>query len=142
MNFNPSLVAQLKRHEGLSLTVYEDTAGIPTFGYGHNATQPISLAAATLILEDDINVAVAELDAHKPFWRELPVEAQVVVANMMFNMGWPTFSSFKKFWAALEDRAFKLAAIEMRESLWYVQVKSRGEELVVLMQKAQTTFEV
>jgi GH24 family phage-related lysozyme (muramidase) len=137
MEFRESLIAQLKRHEGLSLVMYYDSLKVPTIGYGHNLKEPISLDAATVILHDDINGAINELDRHKPWWRELPVEAQIVVANMCFNMGWPVFQGFVRFWAALEDRAYNLAAIEMRDSLWYVQVKSRGEELVALMQSAQ-----
>lgn len=136
MEFRESLVAQLKRHEGLSLVMYYDSLNIPTIGYGHNLKQSISLDAASQILYDDLDVAMSDLDKHKPFWRHLPVEAQIVVANMCFNMGWPTFQGFVRFWAAVQDHAFTLAAVEMRDSLWYTQVKSRGEELVALMKEA------
>jgi len=33
------LIAQ---HEGKSLTMYTDTVGVPTIGYGHNLHEPIS----------------------------------------------------------------------------------------------------
>ena len=32
---NAEIVAQLKRHEGLRLEVYEDSEGVLTVGYGH-----------------------------------------------------------------------------------------------------------
>ena len=136
--FKISLVAQLKRHEGLCLTMYKDSLGIPTIGYGHKAPQPITMEAANHILQDDIGIAIHELDRHKPFWRTLPKEAMLVVANMTYNMGWPTFKEFVKFWAALESQAYQLASIEMRESRWYVQTGSRAEELVNLMKSCDT----
>ncbi|MAB40271.1 MAG: lysozyme [Aequorivita sp.] len=124
------LVAQ---HEGLRLDMYHDTVGVPTIGYGHNMMMPISKEAAKIILDDDVKIVFAELDDRMEWWRDLPEAAQMVVASMVFNMGWPRFSRFKKFIAALEDRAWDKAAYEMEDSLWFQQVKSRGEELRGLM---------
>ena len=68
-----------------------------------------------------------------PWWEDLPEKAQTVVASMVFNMGWPRFSRFKKMLGALEDRDYIRAATEMEDSLWFAQVKSRGVELKQLM---------
>jgi len=136
--FMSSLTAMLKRHEGLSLEMYEDTEGVPTLGYGHNLNCPISLEAAALILEDDIYLAMIELDKHKPFWRMLPFNARLVVLNMAFNIGWPRLRDFVRFWTALEFQNWKLAAQEMRDSRWFVQVGRRSVELVELMERAAT----
>ncbi|MAV08375.1 MAG: lysozyme [Gammaproteobacteria bacterium] len=121
------------KHEGLRLDMYHDTVGVPTIGYGHNLLMPISAEAAMVILEDDVEIVFKELDDRMDWWRDLPEPAQMVVASMVFNMGWPRFSRFKKFIAALEDRAWDKAAYEMEDSLWFQQVKSRGEELRGLM---------
>ena len=123
----------IAKHEGLRLDMYMDTVGVPTIGYGHNLQTPISEAAAKQILKDDISIAVQELDDRMDWWRDLPYKAQVVLASMVFNMGWPRFSQFKKLRAALEDRDFSKAALEMEDSLWYNQVKSRGVELKQMM---------
>ena len=124
------MVAQ---HEGLRLQMYHDTVGVPTIGYGNNLFEPISERAALVILEDDIIKTYNELDDRMDWWRDLPEPAQMVVASMVFNMGWPRFSQFKKFIAALEDRMWDKAAYEMEDSLWFQQVKSRGAELRGLM---------
>lgn len=121
------------KHEGLRLDMYQDTVGVPTIGYGHNLLEPISERAALIILEDDIIKTVNELNDRMPWWEDLPEKAQMVVASMVFNMGWPRFSRFKKMLGALEDRDFIRAATEMEDSLWFAQVKSRGVELKQLM---------
>ena len=127
------LTSLIARHEGKVLTMYTDTVGVPTIGYGHNLNEPISEAAAFQILSDDVAVAVNELDDRMDWWRDLPHPAQLVLASMVFNLGWPRFSRFKKMIAALEDRDYDQAAAEMEDSLWFQQIKSRGDELKQLM---------
>jgi len=123
----------IAKHEGKRLDMYHDTVGVPTIGYGHNLHEPISERAALVILEDDVQIAVQELDERMDWWRDLPEQAQIVIASMVFNLGWPRFSRFKKMIHALEDRDWNRAASEMEDSLWFAQVKSRGEELKRLM---------
>lgn len=136
MTFTEELVGLLKHHEGLSLKPYTDTTGHLTIGYGRNLEEGISLAAAEFLLNEDVLMAFQELDRHKPWWRSLPHNAKLVVASMQFNLGWPTFKQFVKFWAALDHNQFHLAAQEMRNSLWAQQVKGRAEELACLMEEA------
>lgn len=123
----------IAKHEGLRLDMYIDTVGVPTIGYGHNLQTPISETAAKQILKDDVSVAVQELDDRMEWWRDLPEKAQIVVASMVFNLGWPRFSQFKRFRSALEDRDYVKAAIEMQDSLWFEQIKTRGVELKQMM---------
>ncbi len=123
----------IAKHEGLRLDMYMDTVGVPTIGYGHNLQTPISETAAKQILKDDVGVAVQELDDRMEWWRDLPDQAQIVLASMVFNLGWPRFSQFKKFRSALEDRDYSRAALEMEDSLWYNQIKTRGVELKNMM---------
>ena len=127
------LTSLIARHEGKVLTMYTDTVGVPTIGYGHNLNEPISEAVALQILSDDVSIAVNELDDRMDWWRDLPHPAQLVLASMVFNLGWPRFSRFKKMIAALEDRDYDQAAAEMEDSLWFQQIKSRGDELKQLM---------
>jgi lysozyme len=74
------------------------------------------------------------------WWRDLPHPAQLVLASMVFNLGWPRFSRFKKMIAALEDRDYDQAAAEMEDSLWFQQIKSRGDELKQLMLECNDTL--
>ena len=123
----------IAKHEGKMLTMYTDTVGVPTIGYGHNLHEPISEHAAKVILADDVRIAVQELDDRMDWWRDLPDNAQLVLASMVFNLGWPRFSRFKKLIAALEDIDFNEAAAQMEDSLWYQQIKTRGPALKQLM---------
>ena len=131
-----ALTDLIAKHEGLRLTMYDDTVGVPTVGYGHNMREPISERAARIMLEDDIGIAIAELDERMDWWRDLPEPAQFVLASMVFNLGWPRFSRFKKMISKLEDRDFFGASREMQDSLWYQQIKSRGPELKHMMESA------
>ena len=131
-----ALTDLIAKHEGVRLIMYEDTVGVPTIGYGHNLREPISHRAALMILEDDIGIAIAELDERMDWWRDLPEPAQYVLASMVFNLGWPRFSRFKRMISCLQDRDFAGASREMQDSLWYQQIKSRGPELTRLMESA------
>ena len=64
------LTELIAKHEGKKLEMYMDTVGVPTIGYGHNLQTPISEKAAMQILEDDVKVAVAELDENMMWWRD------------------------------------------------------------------------
>ena len=130
------LTELIAKHEGKKLEMYMDTVGVPTIGYGHNLQTPISERAALQILEDDVKVAVAELDDNMMWWRDLPEEAQIVLASMVFNLGFPRFSRFKKMIAALENRDYAEASVQMKDSKWFYQVKSRGVELCNMMKEA------
>ena len=127
------LTTMLKRHEGLRLDMYYCTAGVPTIGYGHNLLTLISEEAAEQMLQDDINIVLNELNDSVSWWTDLPEKAQIVIANMCFNIGLPRLMQFKKFWAALEDRDYERAAAEMEDSKWFHQVKGRAKELKQLM---------
>ena len=130
------LTELIAKHEGKKLEMYMDTVGVPTIGYGHNLQTPISEKAAMQILEDDVKVAVAELDENMMWWRDLPEKAQIVLASMVFNLGFPRFSRFKKMIAALENRDYAEASAQMEDSKWFYQVKSRGVELCNMMKEA------
>ena len=133
MAFIDNLLEQVKRHEGLRLEMYHCTEGFPTIGYGHNLHVPISENVAEIMLIEDLKIVFQELDYHVPWWEDLPEDAQLVLCNMCFNLGWPKYSQFKKFWAALEDRDYKKASEEMLDSRWANQVKGRATELSKLM---------
>ena len=59
----------IKRHEGYSDKVYEDSAGNPTIGYGHKIlpgedfSQGITKAQALTLLKQDVQGAVVDVNA-------------------------------------------------------------------------------
>ena len=64
---------------------------------------------------------------------ELPEEVQLIVANMMFNMGRTRLSKFKGMKRGVDSRDWNAAADEMVDSKWYRQVTNRADRLVQRM---------
>ena len=52
---------------------------------------------------------------------------------MMFNMGRPRFSGFKKFIAGVNANDWMEAGRQMEDSRWYRQVTNRAKRLKVIM---------
>jgi lysozyme len=69
------------------------------------------------------------------FFAGLDPVRQMVVVDMLFNLGRVRFGTFKKFQAALALKDYTLAAHEMKDSRWYDQVGRRA----VKLQKAMLT---
>lgn len=113
--------------------VYNDSVGIPTIGYGRNLQDVgINREEAELLLKNDI--ASAKRDAEKlDYFSDLNPARQMVVVDMVFNLGLPRFLRFKLFNAALALKDYPKAAYEMEDSRWYNQVGSRAKKLQKIM---------
>lgn len=133
------LKAQLIRHEGKSLKVYEDTAKPPrlTVGVGRNLSdRGISEDECALMLDNDIKMA--ELYAKGYEWYEsLDEVRQAVVIDMQFNLGPTRFAGFKKMIEAIERKDWKEAATQMLDSAWSVQVGNRALRLAEMMRSGE-----
>ena len=66
-------------------------------------------------------------------FNDLPEEAQLIIANMMFNLGRPRLTKFKGMKAGVDSRDWNKAADEMIDSRWYSQVPNRAKRLVERM---------
>jgi|TARA_R110000796_G_scaffold82187_1_gene180530 lysozyme len=128
---------EIIRDEGLRLEMYSDTRGKLTIGVGRNIEDNgISKEEARIMLENDLMTTESELDYRIPWWRDLPDDAQRALANMMFNMGWPTLSKFDLMIGYLKDRDFQNAAEEALDSRWASQVGNRAYRITELMRNA------
>jgi len=85
------------------------------------------------LLTNDLHAAMADLDHNLPWWRSLDPVRQRVMANMMFGMGWPTFSQFARFFSAVHQHRWSDAATEMINSRWHNQVGDRALRLEQMM---------
>ena len=140
---------QLEIDEGVVYEIYHDHLGYATFGIGHlvretdpeygfalgHAIEPERVQEA---FETDLTVACEECSILYPTWHTFPEEVQEILVNMMFNLGRPRLGKFKKMKAALEERDWKTAAIEGRDSLWYRQVSNRAERLMKRMENVDS----
>lgn len=134
---------QLKIDEGVEYEVYLDHLGYPTFGIGHLITQSdpeYGAPQGTMVphervwgaFESDLDIAISEcigLYGDSEF-NLFPSEVQEILVNMMFNMGRPRLSQFKKMNDHLYHGDWINAAKEGRDSRWYRQVTNRAERLM------------
>ena len=128
------LIAQLRKHEGVEHKPYTDTVGKLTIGVGRNLDdRGLSDHEIDFLLQNDIQLVEEELDQWWPHWRSLNQTRQLVVADMMFNMGRPRLSQFKMFLAALQSSDYAAASTEMLDSKWARQVKGRATTLADMM---------
>ena len=131
---------ELKVDEGCIEEIYLDHLGYHTFGIGHLITnkdkewgEPVGTKISTKRINEcfknDIEIVFKELDRSLSWWRELPDDIQLVLANMCFNLGITRLKKFKKFLTALSEKDWELAATEMMDSRWATQVKQRAVRL-------------
>ena len=99
---------ELKVDEGVKYEIYLDHLGLPTFGIGHLILEsdpehgqpvgtPISEDRVNECFASDTNTMPKECNVLFPDFETLPEEVQLIIANMMFNMGRPRLSKFKNF---------------------------------------------
>ena len=92
-----NLLEQIKLHEGFKSTVYEDTEGYDTIGYGF-AIKDLKLDKdiAELILERKLKDLQKNIASRFDWFLDTPEIVQEVIMNMCYQMGISGFSKFKK----------------------------------------------
>ena len=135
------LRVELADDEGCKYSIYLDHLNLPTFGIGHLITEadpefgePIGTEVSEERVRKAFNLDVAvTIDECKVLYDDfddLPEEAQLVICNMMFNMGRPRLSKFKGMKAGCDARDWNKMADEMVDSRWHDQVPNRAKRLV------------
>jgi lysozyme len=130
--------------EGVKYEIYLDHLGLPTFGIGHlvrdddpESGQPVGTAVSedrvNECFDKDVEIVINDCRQLYEDFDDLPGEAQLIIANMMFNMGRPRLSKFKGMKAGVDARDWNEAADQMVDSRWYYQVTNRAERLVQRM---------
>jgi len=135
---------ELEFDEGCIYEVYLDHLGYPTFGIGHLITSHDKECAWAVgtevdgsrvreVFEQDVQTVLSDCKKLYNNFYDLPEEVQLIVANMMFNMGLTRLSKFKGMKRGVDSRNWEEAADEMVDSRWYHQVTNRANRLVVRM---------
>ena len=137
-----TLQDEIANDEGVMYETYHCSLGHLTGGIGHLITewdeefyeQPIGTKVSHEQINDwftkDINTTLRDCKDIFPDFNTLPSEAQLVIANMCFQLGRPRLSNFKKFIAAVNDADWIKAAEEMENSRWHKQTTARAERLI------------
>jgi len=160
MKYNRShFLDKLVDHEGMVLTVYQDTLGIDTIGIGRNLKDRgiskeeldyldipsmeviyehgISEADARYLALNDIAIVENELCRVHKCVEDLDSVRQLVLMDMAFNMGVPRLCKFKLMWNAIHEQNWEAASLEMLDSRWARQVGRRAKILSEAMKAGE-----
>ena len=139
---------ELEIDEGCKYEIYNDHLGYPTFGIGHLVVEHdaeygkeigtyVSENRVIKVFEQDIKTVLSDCNRLYEDFEDLPEEAQRVIANMMFNMGYTRLSKFIGMKSGVDARDWNEAADEMVDSRWYYQVINRANRLVERMRNIE-----
>ena len=139
---------ELEIDEGRVDEIYTDHLGYPTFGIGHLVVEHdaeygkeigtyVSENRVIKVFEQDIKTVLSDCNRLYEDFEDLPEEAQRVIANMMFNMGYTRLSKFSGMKRGMDARDWNDAADEMVDSRWYSQVTNRADRLVERMRSIE-----
>jgi len=139
---------ELEVDEGRIDEIYTDHLGYPTFGIGHLVVEhdpEYGKEVGTYVpenrvikaFEQDIETVLSDCNRLYEDFEDLPEEAQRVIANMMFNMGYTRLSKFIGMKSGVDARDWNAAADEMVDSSWYYQVINRANRLVKRMRNIE-----
>lgn len=135
------LIDRIIDHEGCSRFVYKDSLGYETIGIGRNV-DPRSQRGLTLdeqiyLLNNDLKLCIGQL-IHLPIYIMLDPVRQEVLVELTFNMGITRLFGFKHMLAAIHDKDFEKAVIELKDSLWAKQVQhSRVDDICYRLLKGE-----
>lgn len=133
----PEMLTKLRQsliaHEGYKKFPYTDSVGKVTIGIGYNLTdRGLPDEWINHQFESDVGYFYSQMMCDFPWFRELNIDRQIILCDMAF-MGYKHFLSFKKMIAALEEKDYHRAALEMLNSKWADQVKGRATQLASAM---------
>ena len=141
---------EIQNDEGRVNSVYLDHLNLPTVGIGHlikESDPEHGLPVGTVIddervnelFDQDIKVTLSECEQLYGNFNDLPEEVQKILANMMFNLGRPRLSKFRKLCKAVADRDWQECAVQMEDSRWHKQVTNRANRLISRMKSVDST---
>jgi len=139
------LKEKIKIHEGFRDMIYLDSLGKKTIGYGHLIVHEDKFVEGKAYPKEELE-ALFDKDFNKG-WDlmiqfcgvnslDVSEEAQEVLCEMIFQMGYSGVGKFKNMIKALQNKEYKVASIEMLDSRWAKQTPNRAKELSDHMAKA------
>jgi len=131
---------RIKKHEGFRNTVYLDSLGKATMGYGHLLTEDDDFEEGIQYDKSLLEVLFDKDFNRSAYNAEQLLEgidicdtAREIIVEMVFQLGIGGVSKFKKMFEALRKKDYNEAAEQMLDSQWRVQTPKRCEELSSLM---------
>ena len=130
------LMKSVKAHEGFRNSVYKDTLGKRTVGYGHLCVEDhwednreYTVPELERVLEADLNNAIQGAERLCSDCPDLKDQAKEIIVEMVFQLGESGVSKFRNMWKALKVPDYPTAAKEMLDSRWAKQTPGRAKEM-------------
>ena len=130
------LMKSVKAHEGFRNSVYKDTLGKRTVGYGHLCVEDhwednreYTVPELERVLEADLNNAIQGAEELCSDCPVLEDQAKEIIVEMVFQLGKTGVSKFRNMWKALKVPDYPTAAKEMLDSRWAKQTPGRAKEM-------------
>lgn len=137
------LKAEIRKEEGYVPTVYKDSLGKRTCGYGHLCVEDFwedgkeyDKKFLEEIFDKDFDEAYknGHILIEDNQVTNIEEQAKHIIIHMVYQLGIGNVGKFKKMFAALRDKNYYEAAEQMINSRWHSQTKSRCERLSKEMQ--------
>jgi len=151
-----ALIERIAKNEGYRQDVYKCTAGHDTVGIGFalkdlNISQELAHDIIKWQIEKGLIRISLEHSKNKTgelisilhlrwldkltWYKDLPPMVQTILIEMSFQMGISGVSKFRKMLKAMQEKNWKGASEEMKDSLWYRQTPGRCERLAQIVRE-------
>ena len=131
---------RIKKHEGFRNTVYLDSLGKATIGYGHLITKADNFIEGVEYSKEELD-ALFDKDFDTACDQAMTLvgsfniceDAVGVIIEMVFQLGIGGVGKFKMMLEALKESDYANAAVHMLASNWHKQTPKRCEELAEVL---------
>ncbi len=135
---------KIKKNEGFRSKPYLDSLGHPTIGYGHLITKKekkifqakFSKKFLSELFDKDFSKALMAYKNNFNYKKHSKNTKEVLI-EMIFQLGIKKQKKFIKMNKHLQNNNMFLAALEMKNSLWYKQTPKRVDGLINLLLKRE-----
>lgn len=131
------LIADIKdprSGEGFSATVYADSRGFSSIGYGRNLVgQGITTDEADYLLRNDLKRIRGEMEQRLPWVLDLDDVRCRVFLELAYNMGMGGLLTFRKMLTAAHAEDWTTAHAELLDSAWRTQVQAARRDRIASM---------
>ena len=130
--------------EGRDLTITEQQMLFPDQKYPLSIQSqvdywrktPLSKTDAEYLLDQAIKITIHDaIIVFGDYWNRIPKEKKVPILDMLYNLGRPKFLKFRKCITAIKASDWQEAGKQVRNSIAYLQAKSRYERIAKEFEK-------
>ena len=138
------LKKRIKKNEGFINKPYLDSLGYRTIGYGHLITKKekkmirgkFSKKFLSNLFDKDFKIALTSYKKNFNYKKHSKEKKEVLI-EMIFQLGIKKQKKFVKMNKHMQNNDMFLAALEMKNSLWYKQTPKRVDGLISLLLKKE-----